>query len=141
MEYKDYYAVLGVAKDASAKEIKKAFRKLAGKYHPDKNPGDEEAEKKFKEVNEAHEVLSAPEKRNKYDTLGANWDSYQQGGFNGSQFGGGQRPAVDNVSILKEILPIFLGKALVVVDSLIFLNNFLEGPEEPALIGADRAEA
>lgn len=73
MEFKDYYATLGVAKTASAKEIKQAFRKLARKFHPDVNPGDKSAEGRFKEINEAYEVLSDPEKRAKYDALGADW--------------------------------------------------------------------
>ncbi len=70
MEYKDYYKTLGVAKTASASEIKKAYRKLAVKYHPDKTEGDKVAEEKFKEVTEAYEVLKDPEKRKKYDELG-----------------------------------------------------------------------
>jgi curved DNA-binding protein len=73
MDFKDYYSTLGVAKTATDKEIKQAFRKLARKYHPDVNPGDKAAEAKFKEVNEANEVLSDPDKRKKYDELGANW--------------------------------------------------------------------
>ena len=73
MDYKDYYKVLGVAKNASADDIKKAFRKLARRYHPDVNPGDKRSEEKFKEINEAYEVLSDAEKRRKYDTLGPNW--------------------------------------------------------------------
>ena len=81
MEYKDYYKILGVDKKASQDEIKKVFRKLAVKYHPDKNPGDKKAEEKFKEVSEANDVLSDPEKRKKYDDLGENWQQYQQSGF------------------------------------------------------------
>lgn len=80
MNYKDYYKILGVTKEATAKEIKKAYRKLAAKYHPDKNPDDTTAEEKFKEINEANEVLSDPEKREKYDTLGSNWEAYQHTG-------------------------------------------------------------
>lgn len=88
MEYRDYYQILGVDKKASAAEIKKAFRKLAVQYHPDKNPGNKEAEEKFKLANEAHEVLGDPEKRKKYDTLGENWNKYQQGGNPFEGFGG-----------------------------------------------------
>ena len=78
MDYKDYYKILGVKKDASADDIKKAYRKLAVKYHPDKNPGDKAAEEKFKEANEANEVLGNPDKRKKYDELGENWQQNQQ---------------------------------------------------------------
>src|SRR6184192_4292533 len=73
VDYKDYYKILGVDKKASEKEIKQAYRKLARQYHPDVNPGDKAAEEKFKEINEANEVLSDPEKRKRYDQLGANW--------------------------------------------------------------------
>lgn len=82
MEYKDYYHVLGVGKKASQEEIKKAYRKLAVKYHPDKNQGVKSAEEKFKEISEAYQVLSDPEKRKQYDKLGANWKQYQHSGFN-----------------------------------------------------------
>jgi curved DNA-binding protein len=80
MEYKDYYAILGVPKTASQAEIKKAYRKLARELHPDTNQ-DPEAEKRFKDANEAHAVLADPEKRKQYDELGANWQAYQQAGF------------------------------------------------------------
>lgn len=80
MEYKDYYEILGVSRDASRDEIKKAYRKLALKYHPDRNPEDEGAEEKFKEINEAHQVLSDPEKRARYDQLGQAYHSWQQRG-------------------------------------------------------------
>jgi curved DNA-binding protein len=76
LEYKDYYAVLGVPRTASQADIKKAFRKLARQHHPDAKPGDKVAEQRFKDVNEANEVLSDPDKRQRYDTLGANWDAY-----------------------------------------------------------------
>jgi curved DNA-binding protein len=95
MDFKDYYASLGVNKNASEKEIKQAFRKLARKYHPDVNPGDKAAEARFKEINEANEVLGDPAKRKKYDELGANWRMYEQaqrtggpGAAHGSPFGG-----------------------------------------------------
>ena len=86
MQYKDYYKILGVDKQASEKEIKKAYRKLANRYHPDKNPDDKAAEEKFKEIAEAYEVLSDTEKRKKYEQLGANWEAFQQSGFDSSQF-------------------------------------------------------
>jgi len=110
MDFVDYYKTLGVAKNASAEDIKKAYRKLARKLHPDVNPNDKEAHKKFQQINEANEVLSDPEKRKKYDQYGENWkhaDQYEQarqhqqqqgaggfGGFGGggfgSNFGGGE---------------------------------------------------
>jgi curved DNA-binding protein len=101
MEYRDYYGTLGVPRTASQADIKKAFRKLARQHHPDVNKGDVAAEKRFKEVSEANEVLSDPEKRKLYDQLGADWQNYQQAGtgsgrpgqpfagFQGSRPGGG----------------------------------------------------
>ena len=104
MDYKDYYKILGVSEKASTDEIKKAYRKLAMQYHPDRNPGDKKAEDKFKEINEANEVLSDPEKRARYDQISNQYTSWQQSGgqpgsfrwedlFNGGGaggFGGGQ---------------------------------------------------
>src|SRR6266576_2733611 len=96
MDFKDYYSTLGVAKTATDKEIKQAYRKLARKHHPDVNPGDKGAETRFKDINEAYEVLGDPAKRKKYDELGANWRAYEQagasggpGGFDPRQAGGG----------------------------------------------------
>ncbi len=91
MEYRDYYRVLGVAKDATAKDIKAAYRKLARKHHPDVNPGNKSAEARFKEINEAYEVLGDPEKRKRYDTLGQNWDAYRGGGPGAGGWPGGVR--------------------------------------------------
>ncbi len=84
MDYKDYYKILGVSKEATEAEIKSAYRKLAKQYHPDKNPGDNKAEEKFKEINEANEVLGDPQKRAKYDQLGASYQRYQQYGGTGN---------------------------------------------------------
>src|SRR5256885_8875764 len=90
MDFKDYYSTLGVPKTANAKELKQAYRKLARKFHPDVNPNDKASETKFKEVNEAYEVLGDPEKRKKYDELGANWRAYEQAGPGPAQgYGGG----------------------------------------------------
>jgi curved DNA-binding protein len=91
MEYKDYYKILGVDRSASDKDIKKAYRQLALKYHPDKNPGDKQAEELFKEINEAYEVLGDPEKRQKYNQLGESYRAWERmggrpGGFDWSQW-------------------------------------------------------
>jgi curved DNA-binding protein len=86
MEYKNYYDILGVKKSATKDEIKKAYRKLAAKFHPDKNPDDPSAEQKFKEVGEAYEVLKDPEKRKLYDRVGKDWKQYQQAGGGAGDF-------------------------------------------------------
>lgn len=83
MEYKDYYRILGVNRNASAEEIRRAYRKLAMQYHPDRNPGNKEAEEKFKEINEAYQVLSDPQKRAHYDRLGSAYAQWQAGGGTG----------------------------------------------------------
>jgi curved DNA-binding protein len=87
LEYRDYYATLGVPRTASQADIKKAFRKLARQHHPDVNKGDAKAEQRFKEISEANEVLSDPEKRKLYDQLGSNWQQYQQAGASGETGG------------------------------------------------------
>ncbi|MBC8081672.1 MAG: J domain-containing protein, partial [Hymenobacter sp.] len=89
MDYKDYYKALGVEKTVTTDQVKKAYRKLARQYHPDVNPNNPEAERKFKEINEANEVLSDEEKRRKYDELGADWQRYQQAGAGRAQPQGG----------------------------------------------------
>ncbi len=94
MDFKDYYSTLGVSKTATQEDIKKAFRKLARKHHPDVNPEDAAATEKFKEISEAYEVLSDPEKRQKYDQFGSQWQQYSQTGgrpedFNWSQWQAG----------------------------------------------------
>jgi curved DNA-binding protein len=115
MDYKDYYRILGVPKTATPEEIKKAYRQLALKYHPDRNTDGKAggAEDKFKEVNEAHQVLSDPEKRKKYDQFGEDWQRYEQagapsGGFDWSRYagqggGGGRRTAFDSGDVFSDV--------------------------------------
>ena len=92
MDYKDYYKILGVERSASEEDIRKAYRKLAMQYHPDRNPNDKQAEERFKEINEAYQVLSDAKKRAHYDRLGSDYSSWQQrgapGDFNWDQYGG-----------------------------------------------------
>lgn len=148
MEFKDYYATLGVPKTATDKEIKQAYRKLARKHHPDLNPGDKVAEARFKELNEANEVLGDPAKRKKYDELGANWRMYeqaQQGGRGaGSPFGqqwswspgsGGFRPMTED-----EVSDMFGGEDSPFSD---FFKTFFGGAmgEEPAAGRRGRSRA
>lgn len=92
MEYKDYYKILGVERNASADDIRKAYRKLAMQHHPDRNPGSKQAEERFKEINEAYQVLSDAKKRSLYDRLGSDYSNWQSrgtpGDFDWSQYGG-----------------------------------------------------
>jgi len=113
MDYKDYYNILGVERSASQDDIKKAFRRLARKYHPDMNEGDQNAEEKFKEINEANEVLSDPDKRQKYDQFGSHWQQYERAGgrpedFNWDSwrnpFGGGPNTQQVSQEELEKIL-------------------------------------
>ena len=106
-EKRDYYEVLGVDKNASDADIKKAFRKLARKYHPDVNPGDKDAEAKFKEINEAYDVLSNAEKRQQYDQFGHDAPNFGAGGFGG--FGGGGFGGSADFGDLGDIFNMFFG--------------------------------
>ncbi len=119
MEYKDYYRILGINKSSSQDDIKRAYKKLAMKYHPDQNPDDSNAEEKFKEISEAYEVLSDPEKRKMYDQLGSNWKQYERMAANGQNpfggYGGARDPHVrvefegDPGSFFSEFFQTFFG--------------------------------
>ncbi|MCD6355870.1 MAG: DnaJ domain-containing protein, partial [Anaerolineaceae bacterium] len=110
MEYKDYYKILGVNKNAKKAEIKNAYRKLAKKYHPDNNPGNKQAEEKFKEINEANDVLSNAEKKARYDQISNSYSSWQRAGgkpgsfrwenYYGGNFNSGQRVNVNDLGDL-----------------------------------------
>ena len=132
MEYKDYYKTLGVDKKASQDEIKTAYRKLAVKYHPDKNKDNKAAEEKFKLINEANEVLSDPEKRKKYDSLGENWRQYEQAGSRpsgGRRSGNGRSGPFTYEGDFSDIF----GEGVVDRVSLISSNSFLG-----EVLGAER---
>ena len=114
MAFIDYYKVLGIPKTATANDIKKAYRKLARKHHPDLNPNDKEAEQKFKDANEANEVLSDPENRKKYDEYGENWkhaEEYEKAKQNSSI---SNVQIINMVVVLKKIIQISLVLCLVV---------------------------
>ncbi len=107
--FKDYYAILGVPRNATEKEIKAAYRRLARQYHPDVNPGDKQAEEKFKEINEAYQVLSDPEKRAAYDRYGEQWQAYQRmreqygEGFDGAPWGA-EMPFTSFAEFIEQLL-------------------------------------
>jgi len=156
MEFKDYYKILSLDKNASDDEIRKAYRKLAKKYHPDKNPNDSSAEAKFKEVSEAYEVLKDPEKRKKYDRLGANWKQYQHAGeenedwfkhFNqnrqdsGYQFSGNINDIFGNVGGFSDFFESFFGSGDKYSGTAAFSNSPQKGRDYEAELTISLEEA
>ena len=144
MDFKDYYATLGVSKTASEKEIKQAFRKLARKFHPDVNQGDKAAEARFKEINEAYEVLGDAGTRKKYDELGANWRMYEQAGPGGGPQGrpwpgaGGAPGGGGFRTMTQEEMESMFGDANPFSD---FFNTFFGGGFTGGTPGAGRTQA
>ena len=130
MEFKDYYATLGVSKSASEKEIKQAFRKMARKYHPDVNPGDKSSEARFKEINEAYEVIGDPDKRRKYDELGSNWNMYEQAQRAGA--GGSGQPQGTYRTMTQDEMRDLFGNEDPFSD---FFHAFFSGAGEPEMRG------
>jgi curved DNA-binding protein len=132
MEFKDYYATLGVSKTATDKELKQAYRKLARKFHPDVNPGDKAAESHFKEINEAYEVLGDADKRRKYDELGANWRQYEQAGAGpeGAGFGQGWPPQGGYRTVTPEEMEDLFGGGAESPFSDFFTTFFGTGPRD-----------
>ena len=118
MDFIDYYQVLGVNKNATEEEIKKAYRKLARKYHPDLNPNDKEANKKFQQINQANEVLSDPEKRKKYDQYGKDWkhaEEFEKAKQSRQQWAGAiqvQKVRDFPGYLIKKVSPIFFSQCL-----------------------------
>jgi curved DNA-binding protein len=143
MDFKDYYSTLGVAKTATQKEIKQAFRKLARTHHPDVNPGDKSAETKFKEINEAYDVLGDADKRKKYDELGANWRMYEQAGAGGPgasegwnvNYGGGRPGGGFRTMTEDEMRDMFEGDASPFSD---FFQTFFGGARPGGAAGEAR---
>ena len=144
MDFKDYYSTLGVAKTATDKEIKQAFRKLARKHHPDVNQNDKSAESKFKEINEAYEVLGDSDKRKKYDELGSNWRAYEQAGpgagappgWNVEYGGGGRSGGGGFRTMTPEEMESMFGDSDPFSD---FFHTFFGGGEGPSAGSAGRS--
>ncbi len=146
MEYKDYYKILGVDKNATEKDIKRAYRKLARQYHPDKNPNDKTAEEKFKEINEAHEVLGNPDNRTKYDQLGRNYHRFQQmggapDGFDFTQWAAAGGPGGGYRSVNVDFEDLFGGGGFSEFFSTIFGGGRRAGGQDPTTMFRGQAQA
>ena len=119
MEYKDYYKILGLSKDATQDDIKRAYRKLAKKYHPDLNPNDKEAEKCFKEINEAYQVLGDEKKRKKYDRFGSSFNFQNGTHFDPSQYGWSRRSYSTGGSGFSDFFDMFFGDDAIDLDTIL----------------------